>query len=43
MVKVVQNSNNSTPIPIKVKANPVKIYKLPTVAEGKINTQVSYF
>ncbi|XP_013133635.1 PREDICTED: transcription factor Dp-1 isoform X2 [Papilio polytes] len=43
MVKVVQNSNNSTPIPIKVKANPVKIYKLPTVAEGKINTQKPVF
>ncbi|XP_014358351.2 transcription factor Dp-1 isoform X1 [Papilio machaon] len=44
MVKVVQNSNNqTTAIPIKVKANPVKIYKLPTVAEGKINTQTPVF
>ena len=37
MVKVVQNNiNNQSLGQIKIKPNPVKIIKLPTVAEGNI-------
>lgn len=41
MVKVVQNNLNNQPLgQIKIKPNPVKIIKLPTVAEGNIKTSL---
>ncbi|CAG5021875.1 unnamed protein product [Parnassius apollo] len=39
MVKVVQNTNNQSTAQIKVKPNPVNVYKLPANAEGQINPQ----
>lgn len=34
MVKVVQNTNNQSIAQIKVKPKPVKIFKIPTNAQG---------